>query len=111
MVDKQKKGSLNINTEEDPPTCTREDLEAIAHQRAKEERLREFLKKAEDERADRAKRGVRSLLDINLEEDPMPLSEEELKAMMSPEAWQRHLESIEQGKAFIEKLRKGGRDH
>ncbi len=41
----------------------------------------------------------------------MPLSEEELKAMMSPEAWQRHLESIEQGKAFIEKLRKGGRDH
>ncbi len=111
MVDKQKKSSLNINTEEDPPTCTREELEAIAHKRAKEERLREFLKKAEDERADRAKRGVRSLLDINTEEDSMPMSEEELKAMMSPEAWQRDLERTEQLKAFVEKLKKGGRDH
>lgn len=109
VADRTTRNRNQISTEEDPPAHMRKELDAIAHERAKEESLREFLRKAEADRADRGKKGFKSALDVNTE-DEREWTPEELKTSMSPEAWQRHLDFIERGKALVEEIKKGGCD-
>lgn len=84
-ADKPNKTAADVDPTQDPPARTREELEAmmspeaLERDRERNERLRALIEKI---KTDRSKK---SLLDINTEEDPMPISDEELNAAMGAE--------------------------
>lgn len=107
MAERKAKTAADVNTEEDPPAHSREELEemmspkAIERENEEVERLRAIVEKA---RADN-KSTIADLAKINIEEDPKVMTREELEAMMSLKALERDRERDERIRAAMEKAR------